>query len=86
MPNTLLDSGPVPLSPDAPTFVPRKGVLLREYHVLVKWADGRRTKIGTFPRKPDARRWIEQESADWLAEHLTAGTSNGEQLHLSVSV
>jgi hypothetical protein len=60
----------------SPTFVPRKGVLLREYHVVVKWADGRRMKVGRFLRKPDAARWIEQKSADWLAENSTAEASN----------
>ena len=42
MAETLLDSGPVLPGLDVPTFAPRKGVLLREYHVLVRWADGRR--------------------------------------------
>ena len=54
----------------APKFLPRKGVLMREYHVLVTWPDGRRLKIGQFPRKPDAVRWIQQKSADWLAQYL----------------
>jgi hypothetical protein len=54
----------------APKFTPRKGVLMREYHVLVTWPDGRRMKIGEFPRKPDAARWIQQKSADWLARYL----------------
>ena len=55
---------------DAPKFTPRKGVLMREYHVLVIWPDGRRMKIGQFPRKPDAARWIQKKSADWLAQYL----------------
>jgi len=59
-----------------PSFMPRKGVLMREYHVVVKWADGRRMKVGRFLRKPDAARWIEQKSADWLAENRTAEASN----------
>ena len=50
-----------------PTFAARKDVLLREYHVLVTWPDGRRDKIGKFARKPDAARWIRQKSAEWLA-------------------
>lgn len=50
-----------------PTFLPRKGVLMREYHVLVLMLDGRRLKVGEFPRKPDAVRWIKEKSADWLA-------------------
>ena len=61
---------------DAPTFTPRKGVLLREYHVIVTWADGRRVKVGKFLRRPDARRWIEQKSAEWLAQHLASENSN----------
>lgn len=48
---------------DGPSFLPRKGVLVREYHVVVTWPDGRRLKVGKFPRKPDAVRWIEQKSA-----------------------
>ena len=59
-----------------PTFVPRKGVLVRVYHVLVIMPDGRRMKVGRFLRKPDAARWIEQKSADWLAENRTAEASN----------
>ena len=55
------------LNADAPVFTPRKGVLAREYHVLVVWQDGRREKVGQFPRKPDAARWIKQKSAEWLA-------------------
>ncbi len=58
------------LAEGAPKFTPRKGVLMREYHVLVIWPDGRRMKIGEFPRKPDAARWIQQKSADWLARYL----------------
>jgi len=58
------------LAESAPKFAPRKGVLMREYHVLVTWPDGRRMKIGQFPRKPDATRWIQQKSADWLAHYL----------------
>ncbi len=61
---------------DAPVFTPRKGVLVREYHVLVVWPDGRREKVGLFPRKPDAARWIKQKSAEWLAQYYAAGISN----------
>jgi len=48
-------------------FLPRKGILVREYHVLVIMPDGRRLKVGEFPRRPDAARWIKEKSADWLA-------------------
>ena len=64
------------LDADAPVFTPRKGVLAREYHVLVVWQDGRRKKVGQFPRKPDAARWIKQKSAEWLAQRYAVGTSN----------
>ena len=53
---------------ERPTFRPRKGILMREYHVLVIMPDGRRLKVGEFPGKPDAARWIKEKSADWLAE------------------
>jgi hypothetical protein len=51
-----------------PTFLPRKGVLVREYHVLVIMPDGRRLKVGKFPRKPDAARWIKENSANWITQ------------------
>ncbi len=54
-----------------PSFAPRKGVLLQEYHVLVVWPDGRRLKVGRFPRRCDAARWITQKSALWL-DHFKA--------------
>lgn len=60
----------------APTFAPRKGVLSREYHVLVVWPDGRRMKVGQFLRKPDAARWIERKSSEWLAQQHAAGDSH----------
>ena len=53
---------------ERPTFLPRKGILVREYHVLVIMPDGRRLKVGEFPRRPDAARWIKEKSADWLAQ------------------
>lgn len=71
-----LESRPDVHVTDAPTFVPRKGVLLREYHVIVAWSDGRRLKTGRFLRKLDAMRWIEQKSAGWLAEFRAAEASN----------
>jgi len=76
MAETLLDSGPVLPGLDVPTFAPRKGVLLREYHVLVRWADGRRVKVGRFSGKPDAQCWIKQKSTEWLTEFHTAENSN----------
>jgi hypothetical protein len=52
----------------APTFVPRKGFLMREYCVLARWPNGRREKIGSFPRKVDAVRWIRQKSGEGALE------------------
>ena len=57
-------------------FAARKGVLLREYHVLVVWSDGRREKVGRFLHKLDAVRWIAQESAEWLTQSDAAESSN----------
>ena len=57
----------MPDDADRPVFLPRKGVLMREYHVLVRWPDGRRMKVGRFPCRPDAARWIAHKSVDWLA-------------------
>jgi hypothetical protein len=71
-----LESRPETHNSDLPTFVPRKGVLVREYHVVVAWSDGRRLKTGRFIRKLDAKRWIEQKSADWLAAFRASETSN----------
>lgn len=76
MQESSTESPRTPADGDAPTFVPRKGVLLREYYVLVTWANGRRMKVGRFLRRPDARRWIEQKSAEWLAQQHAAETSN----------
>jgi len=67
---------PEPRASESPIFLPRKGVLRREYHVLAVLPDGRRIKIGQFPRKPDAARWIAHKSADWLAVHYTPEYSN----------
>jgi hypothetical protein len=69
-------SRPETFNADAPVFAPRKGVLVREYHVLVIWPDGRRDKVGQFPRKPDAARWIKNNSVEWLAQYYAVGTSN----------
>jgi len=69
------DGGPV-TDKDQPTFAARKGVLLREYHVLVIWSDGRREKIGRFFHKLDAVRWIAQESTDWLTQSHATRTSS----------
>jgi hypothetical protein len=68
MKDGMQGSGAKPCSEGTPKFSPRKGMLVREYHVLVTWPDGRRMKTGRFPRKPDAKRWIEQKSAEWLAQ------------------
>jgi hypothetical protein len=65
--NSLTSGSGAESDDDLPTFVPRKGVLLREYYVFVVWASGRRMKVGRFLRRPDAWRWIEQKSAEWLA-------------------
>jgi hypothetical protein len=54
----------------APTFLARKGVMMRHYHVVALWPDGRREKIGRFVRRPDAARWIKQKSAEWLAQYF----------------
>jgi len=59
-----------------PKFLPRKGVLSREYHVLVVWPDGRRTKTGRFFQRTDAAQWIAQKSQEWLAQHFTAANSS----------
>ena len=69
------DGGPV-TDKDQPRFAARKGVLLREYHVLVVWSDGRREKVGRFLHKLDAVRWIAQESAEWLTQSDAAESSN----------
>jgi hypothetical protein len=53
----------------APLFLPRKGVLSRDYYVLVIWPDGRRTKIGRFFQRTDAAQWIAHTSKEWLAQH-----------------
>jgi hypothetical protein len=53
-----------------PAFLARKGVLSREYHVLVVWPDGRRTKVGRFFRRMDAAHWIAQKSRAWLSQNL----------------
>ena len=55
---------------EAPRFLARKGVMLREYHVMALWRDGRREKIGRFPCKTDAASWIVQKSAEWLAQYF----------------
>ena len=57
----------------APRFLARKGVMLREYHVMALWRDGRREKIGRFPCKTDAASWIVQKSAEWLAQYFARG-------------
>ena len=71
---------------DDPSFEPRKGVLIREYHVVVTWPDGRRLKVGQFPRKPDAVRWIKQKSAEWLAQSYAAGNSDQDATQVRKSV
>jgi hypothetical protein len=59
-----------------PKFLPRKGVLSREYHVLVIWPDGRRTKVGRFFQRTDAAQWIARKSKEWLAQNSIATSSN----------
>jgi hypothetical protein len=70
MQDSLLESRDTASDDGAPTFLARKGIMLREYHVVALWPDGRREKIGRFPRRPDAARWIAQKSTEWLAEHF----------------
>jgi hypothetical protein len=50
--------------------------MMREYHVLVVWPDGRREKVGRFGRRLSAARWIEEKAADWLAQYRPAEMSN----------
>jgi hypothetical protein len=59
-----------------PTFLARKGVMMREYHVVALWPDGRREKIGRFVRRPDAARWIAQKSAEWLIQYFARAESS----------
>ena len=61
---------------ERPTFAARKGIMLREYHVLVTWSDGRREKVGRFLHRLDAACWIEQKSAEWLAHFHAAQSLN----------
>lgn len=61
---------------EAPTFAARKGVLRRNYHIMVVWPDGRRLKLGYFLSRSDAARWIEQKSADWLTKQHAANNKN----------
>jgi len=66
----------LPESPDpaadsgVPTFLARKGVMMREYYVMARWPDGRREKIGRFAHRPDAVHWIAQTSPEWLAQYF----------------
>jgi len=73
LPEISAQSGVAAGDSGGPKFAARKGVMLREYHVLVTWPDGRRMKVGQFPRRPDAALWIEQNSAGWLVQHQAAG-------------
>lgn len=68
---SLVESGETPSGSDAPIFLARKGVMVRHYHVVAVWPDGRREKIGRFLRRPDAARWIRQKSAEWLAKYFS---------------
>lgn len=70
------DGGGKPKTKERPTFAARKGIMLREYHVLVVWSDGRREKVGRFLQRLDAVRWIEQKSAEWLAHFHAAQSLN----------
>jgi hypothetical protein len=73
---SLAESREARYDSDRPKFVARKGVLLRVYHVLVIWPDGRREKVGCFGRRLGAARWIEEKSADWLAHYRPAEMPN----------
>jgi hypothetical protein len=68
-------------SEGAPVFLPRKGVLSREYHVLVIWPDGRRTRIGRFFQRAEAAQWIAQTSTEWLAQHFKMPSRNMLEQH-----
>lgn len=59
-----------------PIFLARKSIMRREYHVLVIWPDGRREKVGRFVRRLSAARWIEEKSAEWLANSRPAELSH----------
>jgi hypothetical protein len=67
IPDPAADSG-------TPTFLARKGVMMREYYVVARWPDGRREKIGRFVRRSDAVHWIAQKSAEWLAQYFARAT------------
>lgn len=70
MKNPLLENPDAADDGGVPTFLARKGVMMREYHVVALWPDGRREKIGRFVRRPDAARWIAQKSAEWLTQYF----------------
>jgi hypothetical protein len=73
---SLVESRETRYGSDRPRFAARKSIMLREYHVLVVWPDGRREKVGRFGRRLSAARWIEEKSADWLAQYRLAKISN----------
>lgn len=76
MSESLVESRERRCDSDRPRFAARKSIMMREYHVLVVWPDGRREKVGRFGRRLSAARWIEEKAADWLAQYRPAEMSN----------
>ena len=76
MPDSLGENRETRYDSDEPKFAARKSIMMREYHVLVIWPDGRREKIGRFGRRLSAARWIEEKSADWLERFRPAEMSS----------
>lgn len=50
-----------------PTMEPRQLSFFSEWCVVVVWPDGQKQRIEGFTTEVHARRWIENESAAWIA-------------------
>ena len=53
-----------------PTFTVQKKLISKAYYVMARWPDGRKVKVGRFPNKTDAERWVQYKSKSWLQEKL----------------
>jgi hypothetical protein len=58
---------------DEPTFFVRKKLLSKLHYVVAQWSDGSKIKVGRFPTKPEAERWIHYKSRHWLKDWMARG-------------
>ena len=53
-----------------PNFLVQKKLISKVHYVVAQWADGSKVKVGRFPTKAAAERWVHYKSRHWLKDWL----------------